>query len=584
MNIKRTSRRLSLCIVLSIFALPMLAQEPAADAGDTAGEATLVTGEDAELLLEKTQKTDIELTQVVEDLKTAEGEDELLLRNQFDKLADQQHTDLERLLKVIADREKSGKDVAHLELQAEQLLKRSSRRLRTQIQSFESYLSEKAATRETLSADDLEIFEHQMAVDTNRLDHLYLDLVKLREEMVATGLPADDELAFLQQRLGGRGQNLLGVLELTKKQLAQYQQMVKRAPDNTQAQAQLFAAEERFDANKASLQATIHMMKTLGMDYADLEVRALETTGEVTPEAVGVEVAGGLAKHKLQQAKNYLVDSGPKLLVRLLLVIGILLVFWVVARVARGIVSRVLNRSKLSPSELLKDTIIAWAGRLVMLAGLIIVLSQVGINLGPLLAGLGIVGFIVGFALQDTLSNFAAGAMILFYQPYDEGDFIEAAGITGKVKDMNLVSTRILTPDHQTLIVPNSKIWGDVIRNVTAQPTRRVDLVFGISYEDDIAKAEAVLQEIVDGHDKVLEDPEPVVKLHTLNDSSVDFLVRPWAKTSDYWDVHWDITRAVKIRFDEEGISIPYPQRDVHLIPAEVDGDESAAESVPKTT
>jgi len=141
----------------------------------------------------------------------------------------------------------------------------------------------------------------------------------------------------------------------------------------------------------------------------------------------------------------------------------------------------------------------------------------------------------------------------------------------GKVKDMNLVSTRILTVDHQTLIVPNSKIWGDVIRNVTAQPRRRVDMVFGISYEDEIPKAERVLQEIVDSHEQVLDDPAPVIKVHTLNDSSVDFVVRPWAKTDDYWDVYWDITRAVKMRFDEEGISIPYPQRDVHLIR---EGDE----------
>jgi small conductance mechanosensitive channel len=156
--------------------------------------------------------------------------------------------------------------------------------------------------------------------------------------------------------------------------------------------------------------------------------------------------------------------------------------------------------------------------------------------------------------------------MILAYRPFDVGDFVEAAGVTGKVKDMNIVSTRILTVDHQTLIVPNSKIWGDVIRNVTAQSERRIDMVFGISYEDEIPKAERILGEILTSHDKVLNDPEPVVRLHTLNDSSVDFVVRPWVRTEDYWDVYWDVTREVKMRFDREGISIPYPQRDVHFI------------------
>ncbi len=566
-------------LILPLLALPALAQAPAAEDSDPATDAAQAAAVDAEQLLDSAQKTDIELSGIIQDMASAEGEDLTLLRNRFDELAEQQFANLDQLLKVISDSKKNGKDVDQLELQAEQLLRRSSRRLRTHITRFENALELLAAQRDAVSGDELEVFEHQMAVGTNRLDGLFLDLIKLSEKMMSTGMPAADEVEFLQQQLSDRGQNLLGILELTKKQLDQLQQMSKRAPDNTEVQAKLFATEERYDSNKAALQATIHMMKTLGMDYDELEVRTLETTGEITPEAVGVEVAGGLAKHELTKARSYLFDNGPRILIRLLIITGILLAFWLLARLARRFVSKVLNRSKLAPSELLKEMIITWTGRLVLVAGLIMVLSQLGINLGPVLAGLGIAGFIVGFALQDTLSNFAAGTMILFYQPYDVGDFVEAAGIMGKVRDMNLVSTRILTPDHQTLIVPNSKIWGDVIRNVTAQPQRRVDLVFGISYEDDIAKAERVLQEIVAANSKVLDDPEPVIKLHTLNDSSVDFVVRPWARTDDYWDVHWDITRAVKIRFDEEGISIPYPQRDVHLIPTdstEPDLDESA--------
>jgi small conductance mechanosensitive channel len=130
---------------------------------------------------------------------------------------------------------------------------------------------------------------------------------------------------------------------------------------------------------------------------------------------------------------------------------------------------------------------------------------------------------------------------------------------------MSLVNTTVLTFDNQTLVVPNSKIWGDVIKNVTAQTIRRVDLVFGIGYADDIPKAEAILEDIVRSHEKVLKDPEPVVKLHELGDSSVNFVMRPWVKRDDYWDVYWDITREVKLRFDAEGVSIPFPQRDVHL-------------------
>ena len=142
---------------------------------------------------------------------------------------------------------------------------------------------------------------------------------------------------------------------------------------------------------------------------------------------------------------------------------------------------------------------------------------------------------------------------------------MEVAGVAGKVKHMSIVNTTILTFDNQTLILPNSKIWGDVIKNITAQTMRRVDMTFGIGYDDDIPKAEQVLHEIVTGHDKVLQTPEPVIRLHTLGESSVDFIVRPWVNTEDYWIVYWDITREVKMRFDTDGISIPYPQRDVHI-------------------
>ena len=158
--------------------------------------------------------------------------------------------------------------------------------------------------------------------------------------------------------------------------------------------------------------------------------------------------------------------------------------------------------------------------------------------------------------------------MILVYRPYDVGDMIEGGGVYGKVSHMSLVSTTILTIDNQTLVVPNSKIWGDVIRNVNAQRERRVDMVFGISYSDDIPQAERIFESILEQHPKVLKDPEPMVRLHTLGESSVDFIVRPWVATDDYWDVYWDVTREVKVRFDAEGVSIPFPQRDVHFFPA----------------
>jgi small conductance mechanosensitive channel len=156
--------------------------------------------------------------------------------------------------------------------------------------------------------------------------------------------------------------------------------------------------------------------------------------------------------------------------------------------------------------------------------------------------------------------------MIRIYRPFDVGDLVEAGGVSGKVSHMSLVNTTFMTLDNQRLVVPNNMIWQDVIKNVTAQRVRRIDLVFGVSYSDDLDKVESVLAEIVDGHEAVLDSPEPMIKMHELADSSVNFIVRPWVKTDDYWDTYWDLMKAVKKRFDAEGISIPFPQRDVHMI------------------
>jgi small conductance mechanosensitive channel len=552
--------------LLVLFALPVAgwAQETGSGTG-TEAQTIPAQVDEAESLVERIRRTDGELVDLIEEVSVAEGEDLFILRSRISELAGQQRSDLTALIDLMEDRSSSGADITLLEQEGEQLLRRASRRLRNYIQLFQAALEREATRRPALTPSEVQVFEHRMAEDTNRLDGFYLALVQLTEQMMTLGLGLEEEDAFLRRELGNRGQNLLQILDLSKTRLAEYRRLLENAPDDGDLRAQAFAAEERYEANKASLLATIHLMRTRGMDYVDLEVRAIEITGDITPDALEVDVAVGLFAREIERTRAFLAERGPRLLLQAMVIVIILSIFWVLARLTRRITHKVLARTKISSSSLLKDMVVKMAGRLVILAGLIVALSWMGINLGPVLAGLGIAGFIIGFALQETLANFAAGAMILAYRPFDVGDLVEAAGVTGKVKDMNIVSTRILTVDHQTLIVPNSKIWGDVIRNVTAQPQRRVDMVFGISYEDEIPEAERILGEIVAAHEKVLDDPEPVIKVHTLNDSSVDLIVRPWAKTEDYWDVYWDITREVKMRFDREGVSIPFPQRDVHL-------------------
>ena len=257
-------------------------------------------------------------------------------------------------------------------------------------------------------------------------------------------------------------------------------------------------------------------------------------------------------------------EGGIRWLKNIILFLVTIVFAWVLAAVISKAAKKAVVKIQ-GASELLKDFIVNIIRKLILIVGFVVALSMLEVNIGPLLAAIGAAGFIIGFALQGTLSNFAAGIMILMYRPYDVDDLIEVGGTFGKVNAMTIVSTTLLTVDNQKVVLPNNMIWGDKITNVTGTDKRRVDMVFGIGYSDDIAKAQKILDEIVMTHEAVLKDPEPVVKVHELADSSVNFVVRPWAKTENYWDVYWDITRAVKERFDAEGVSIPFPQRDVHL-------------------
>lgn len=194
-------------------------------------------------------------------------------------------------------------------------------------------------------------------------------------------------------------------------------------------------------------------------------------------------------------------------------------------------------------------------------------LSHAGIQTSSLIAVIGAAGLAIGLALQSSLSNFAAGVMIIAFRPFRVGDFIEAAGVSGTVEGIQIFHTQLATPDNKLVIVPNSSITGGNITNYSAKGIRRVDLTFGISYQDDITMAKAVLGEILAADARVLKEPAPVIAVAALADSSVNLIVRPWVNVDNYWPVYWDITEAVKLRFDQKRITIPFPQRVVHTLP-----------------
>ena len=196
---------------------------------------------------------------------------------------------------------------------------------------------------------------------------------------------------------------------------------------------------------------------------------------------------------------------------------------------------------------------------------LISVASMVGIETTSFIAVLGAAGLTVGLALQGSLANFAGGVLILIFRPYKVGDFIEAAGHMGSVKSIEIFSTVLTTGDNKTIIIPNGAVSNDAIINFSTQDTRRVDIVFGIGYDDDMKKAKDVLGQLIEADDRILKDPEPLIVVSNLGDSTVDITTRSWVNSGDYWGVYFDLTENVKTAFDENGISIPYPQTDVHL-------------------
>ena len=260
---------------------------------------------------------------------------------------------------------------------------------------------------------------------------------------------------------------------------------------------------------------------------------------------------------------DYAIPWGLKILTALIIFyLGRMVVNIVVNGVKRLLQSRGMDEILVG----FLSSILRWV---LLLFVVVAALSQLGIDTTSLVALLGAAGLAIGLSLQGSLSNLASGVMLIIFRPFTKGDFVEAGGATGVVDKISIFTTTMTTPDNKEIIVPNGAILDNNITNFSARDTRRVDMVFGISYDDDLLKAKKLLEEIVTADERGLDEPAPVIALSELGDSSVNFVVRPWVKSADFWGVFFDTQETVKLRFDEAGISIPYPQMDVHMDKAE---------------
>ena len=243
-----------------------------------------------------------------------------------------------------------------------------------------------------------------------------------------------------------------------------------------------------------------------------------------------------------------------------------LVIFFVGRMIARLITKGLHNVMQTQEVDKILETFVCnlayWA---LMIFVIIAAINQIGVQTTSLIAVMGAAGLAVGLALQGSLANFASGVLIVMFRPYRVGDFVEAAGIAGVVLQVQILTTILKTGDNKQIIVPNGQIMGSIITNYSANETRRVDMTIGVSYDDDLDKVRSTIQELVNADDRILKDPECLIAVSALADSSVNFTVRPWVNTADYSSVMFDLTEAIKKRFDQEGISFPFPQQDVHL-------------------
>ena len=262
--------------------------------------------------------------------------------------------------------------------------------------------------------------------------------------------------------------------------------------------------------------------------------------------------------------------------------VGFAILIFIVGRIIvsiiNGIVKRVLSKAKMD--DILVNFISAIVRWILYLFVIIAALSQLGINTTSLIALIGAAGLAIALSLKDSMQNFAAGVMLLVFRPFKKGDFVEAGGTAGSVKQINIFSSTFLTPDNKQVIIPNGKIYSDVITNYSATGTRRVDMVFGIGYEDDIIKAKSIIEDALKTDTRVLNDPKYDIVIGELADSSVNIYVRPWVNTSNFWPFKFEFTEKIKLEFDKNGISIPYPQMDVHLDKPEQQEEKSEENTI----
>lgn len=443
-------------------------------------------------------------------------------------------------------------DAASLALTREGLLERRAAEERETFDKFET--SAKADIARTFIEDLMTMRER------------YLIAVAAQLEIRRThGHESMDLAGSLRHRASLILEQLTGQIRLDSMSLSSLGRRLADKPLDEDLATAIGLVKAKQSRNLEVLEGIVEVVDALGLDTAEQRGLLIRERGNVNIDILEGAVFDILWDDEVEALQDSIVRHGPDLLLRIMLFTLILFGAWLLARVIRYPIRALVSRDSLDVSVLLREVTVSVGSAFVLLAGAIFALASAGVSLGPIFAGLGVLGIIIGLAVQDSLGNLAAGVMILIYRPYDVDDHVRVGGAEGIVKRMNLLATSIATLDNQLVVIPNRAISGDTIFNYTAHRTRRVDIKVSFAYAEDLDRVQAVLMDVLESHELVLHQPKPIVHMLAMEDSSVAMMVKPWVRTENYRQALWDLQRVIKKRFDTEGIEIPFPQRVVTL-------------------